>query len=87
MRKLVVGLVLATLLTLATVVPASAHVHAITPLNSCTVDRVDKSGGRGANGTPPQALNGPITGVIPRDTGNAPLTFGDGGKFAPVQCP
>ena len=87
MRKMIVGLVLAALLTLATVLPASAHVHGITPLNSCSVDN-SNSGARGTNGTPADDANGgPITGLIPRDTGNAPLTGGDGGRTAPVQCP
>jgi len=66
---------------------AHAHVHGITPLSSCSVDN-ENSGGLATNGTPAAAANGgPITGLIPRDTGNAPLTVGDGGRNAPVQCP
>jgi hypothetical protein len=33
-----------------------------------------------------RAQGDPITGLIPRDVGNAPLTFGDGGFNAPVGC-
>ena len=63
---------------------ASAHVHGITPLVALTVDNAN-SGGNGTNGTPADdADGGPITGLIPRDTGNSPLTGGDGGKDAPV---
>ena len=50
---------------------ASAHVHGITPLLDISVDNAN-SGGNAAQG-------GPIGGLIPRDVGNAPLTFGDGG--------
>ncbi|MDA0231902.1 MAG: hypothetical protein O3C69_00265 [Chloroflexi bacterium] len=58
---------------------ASAHVHGITPLAQISVDNAN-SGGNGTNGTPADDANGgPITGLIPRDTGNSPLTGGDGG--------
>ena len=90
MRKLMIGLVLAMLLTLAAVVPASAHVHAIRPLADLTcVAPFGQTGGNGTNGTAADDANGgPITGLIPRDTGSAPLTSGDGGKSAPVTvCP
>ena len=78
MRKMIIGLVLAMLLTLAAVVPASAHVHGITPLRDCGQAN-SNAGGLGANGTPAQAPDGPIKGLIPRDVGNEPLTGGDGG--------
>ena len=58
---------------------ASAHVHGVTPLLDNTKDNAAKSGGFGANGTPATDADGPITGLIPRDTGKAPLTGGDGG--------
>lgn len=64
-----------------------AHVHGITPLSQCTVDNPN-SGGLGTDGTPADDANGgPIVGLIPRDTGNAPLAPGDGGRTAPVECP
>lgn len=57
----------------------SAHVHGITPLGVITVDN-SNSGGNGTNGTPADDANGgPISGLIPRDTGDAPLAPGDGG--------
>jgi hypothetical protein len=67
--------------------PASAHVHGITPLLQCSVVP-SNAGANQTNSTPASATNGgPITGLIPRDVGNAPLTVGDGGFSAPVQCP
>jgi hypothetical protein len=62
---------------------ARAHVHGITPLltlaNQCGVTSLSNTGANRAQGTP-------ITGLIPRDVGNAPLTVGDGGFSAPVGC-
>jgi len=66
-------LVLAMVLSLLGLVaaPAMAHVHGITPLSGCTVDNAN-AGGLGTDGTPADDANGgPITGLIPRDTGNA----------------
>jgi hypothetical protein len=58
-------------------VGASAHVHGITPLLVCGNDN---DGADRTDTTPAAAVNGgPITGLIPRDVGNAPLTIGDGG--------
>ena len=65
---------------------AEAHVHGITPLFqlSCVVDNTITGANR-TNTTPASAtMGGPITGLIPRDVGNAPLTGGDGGFNAPV---
>jgi hypothetical protein len=63
--------------------PAGAHVHGITPLltlaNECGVTSLANTGANRAQGDP-------ITGLIPRDVGNAPLTGGDGGFSAPVGC-
>jgi hypothetical protein len=57
---------------------ASAHVHGITPLLVCGNTEVD--GANRTDTTPASATNGgPVTGLIPRDVGNAPLTVGDGG--------
>ena len=57
---------------------ASAHVHGITPLLVCGNTAID--GANRTDSTPAAAANGgPITGLIPRDVGNAPLTVGDGG--------
>jgi hypothetical protein len=67
--------------------PASAHVHGITPLLQCSVVP-DNAGANQTDSTPASATNGgPIAGLIPRDVGNSPLTIGDGGSGAPVQCP
>jgi len=63
------------------VAPAFGHVHGVTPLLglSCNVDNT-VTGANATNDTPAAAANGgPITGLIPRDTGEAPLTSGDGG--------
>lgn len=63
--------------------PAGAHVHGITPLltlaNECGVTSLANTGANRAQGAP-------ITGLIPRDVGNAPLTIGDGGFGAPLGC-
>jgi len=88
LKKLIVVLVLALAVALAAVSPALAHVHGITPLRDCTVDN-PLSGAIGTDGTPADDANGgPITGLIPRDTGEAPLTAGDGGFGAAAgHCP
>jgi hypothetical protein len=76
-RLLVAGLIAAGMLTVPAV-GASAHVHGITPLLVCGNTAVD--GADRTDTTPASATNGgPITGLIPRDVGNAPLTVGDGG--------
>ncbi len=87
MRKLTLALLLVALL-MATAAPAFAHVHGITPLPQCTADNAN-SGALGTDGTPADDANGgPITGLIPRDVGNAPLTVGDGGFGAATgNCP
>jgi hypothetical protein len=86
-RMLVVPLVVLMLTLMLMVAPASAHVHGVTPLAFCTVDNAN-SGALGTDGTPADDANGgPIAGLIPRDTGSAPLTVGDGGRTAPVRCP
>jgi hypothetical protein len=64
--------------------PAAAHVHGITPLRCVGIaddgaNRTDMTRASAANG-------GPISGLIPRDVGNAPLTLGDGGFDTPA-CP
>jgi hypothetical protein len=57
---------------------ASAHVHGITPLLVCGNTAID--GANRTDSTPASASSGgPITGLIPRDVGSAPLTVGDGG--------
>ena len=74
-------------LAVAPTAAASAHVHGITPLLQCSVDP-DNAGGNQTDVTPASATNdGPISGLIPRDVGSAPLTIGDAGFSAPVQCP
>ena len=92
MRQKIIAFVFAAGLLVAVGVPlfgsgsVSAHVHGITPLDnlSCVVDN-SRTGANGTNGTAADDSNGgPITGLIPRDTGKSPLTGGDGGKTAPV---
>lgn len=63
---------------------AGAHVHGLTPLRCVGVE---EDGANRTDSTPASAANGgPITGLIPRDVGNAPLTVGDGGFDTPA-CP
>jgi hypothetical protein len=86
-RPLLLGVTVLGAVVIAPAGPASAHVHGITPLLQCSVVP-DNAGANQTNSTPASATNGgPITGLIPRDVGNAPLTVGDGGFDAPVQCP
>ncbi len=85
MKRLVIMMMLVTLFLMTAAPAASAHVHVITPLG-CGIGSAN-SGGNGTNGTPADDANGgPIVGLIPRDTGNAPLTLGDGG-FRPANNP
>ena len=83
-------LVLALIVAAAalSVAPAFAHVHGVTPLLGCSVDSPN-AGALQTDSTPAAAANGgPITGLIPRDVGNAPLTVGDGGFGAATgNCP
>jgi hypothetical protein len=75
-RALFATLLVAGVVTIPSV-GASAHVHGITPLLVCGND---SDGADRTDTTPAAAANGgPITGLIPRDVGNAPLTIGDGG--------
>ena len=67
----------------------SAHVHAVTPLNDCSVDNPEHSGGRAILDTPADSANGgPIVpGPIPLNTGNAPFGPDGGGNHADPHCP
>ena len=86
-RPLLLGVTVLGAVAFAPAGPASAHVHGITPLLQCSVVPAN-AGANQTNSTPASATNGgPITGLIPRDVGNARLTVGDGGFDAPVQCP
>ena len=61
------------LLALALAAPASAHHHGIMPLRCVPVDRA-LTGANATNGTSAAAANGgPISGLIPRNVGSAPL--------------
>jgi uncharacterized membrane protein len=83
-RAVMVALALAGGLALLPASPATAHVHGITPLR-CVGTADD--GANQTDATPASATNGgPISGLIPRDVGNAPLTVGDGGFDTPA-CP
>ena len=85
-KKLLLAVVVSMMAAMMFGGVASAHVHGITPLN--VVPANGNAGGNGTNGTPADDANGgPITGLIPRDTGNSPLTVGDGGKNAPGHAP
>lgn len=88
MRRFLLVFALVISVAALSIAPASAHVHGITPLLGCTVDNPD-AGANQTNNTPAAAANGgPITGLIPRDVGNAPLTVGDGGFGAATgHCP
>ncbi len=66
-----------------------AHVHAVTPLNDCSVDNLEHSGGRAILDTPADSANGgPIVpGPIPLNTGNAAFGPDGGGDHADPHCP
>ena len=76
MRRIVIATIVAGLLVFGIAPAAFGHVHGVTPLSEldCKVD----NSVTGANA----ARGGPITGLIPRDVGNAPLDIGDGGSGA-----
>ena len=83
-RALIVALAAVSGLALVPAGPAAAHVHGITPLR-CVGTADD--GANQTDTTPASAASGgPISGLIPRDVGNAPLTIGDGGFDTPA-CP
>ncbi len=85
MCRLLLALLLVALLAVALATPASAHVHGITPLRCVPADTA-LTGANATNSTPAAAANGgPITGLIPRDVGSAPLAIGDGG-FDAAAC-
>jgi len=68
----------------------SAHVHAVTPLNDCSVDNAEHSGGRIITQVPAGSENGgPIQpGPIPVKTGNAAFDPETGaGNHADPNCP
>lgn len=74
-----ISVAIASALSLGSAAPAFAHVHGVTPLIDCGQANAN-AGANGTNGTPADDANGgPIAGLIPRDTGTAPLTAGDGG--------
>ena len=67
-----------------------AHVHAVTPLNLCSVDNPEHSGGRVILDTPAAVENGgPIqNGPIPLNTGNAAFDpESGGGNHGDPRCP
>jgi hypothetical protein len=83
-RAVIVGFAVAGGIALLPASPAMAHVHGITPLRCVGIaddgaNRTDTTQASAANG-------GPISGLIPSDVGNAPLTVGDGGFDTPA-CP
>ena len=81
MRRLIVALGLGAMLAIGTTVPASAHVHGITPLHCLTTANPNAGAVRAFE------VSGAFEGVglIPRDLGHAPLTGGDGG-FNSAAC-
>ena len=83
-RTVLVALAIASGIALLPASPAAAHVHGITPLR-CVGTAND--GANQTDTTPASTANGgPISGLIPSDVGNAPLTVGDGGFDTPA-CP
>lgn len=81
MRRIAIAALLAGLMVLGIAPAAMGHVHGVTPLLEldCKVDN-SVTGANATNDTPASAANGgPITGLIPRDVGNAPVDIGDGG--------
>ena len=83
-RAVLVALAAAGAIALLPASPAAAHVHGITPLRRVGIAN---DGANQTDTTPASAANGgPISGLIPRDVGNAPLTVGDGGFDTPA-CP
>ena len=83
-RAVLVALAIASGIALLPASPATAHVHGITPLRCVGVA---DDGANRTDTTPASAANGgPISGLMPRDVGNAPLTVGDGGFDTPA-CP
>jgi len=86
MRRVAIGAAMVGAFVLGPIGGASAHVHGITPLLRCGGD-ISVTGADRTDTTPASALNGgPITGLIPRDVGSAPLDVGDGGFDAPAHC-
>jgi hypothetical protein len=86
MRRFIVSLLAALALALVSLGSALGHVHGVTPLLCLATDN-PMSGATGTNGTPADdATGGPITGQIPINLGNAPLTAfsGDAGRHAAV---
>jgi hypothetical protein len=83
-RAVIVTLAAVSAMALVPAGPTAAHVHGITPLR-CVGIAAD--GANQTDTTPASAANdGPISGLIPRDVGNTPLTIGDGGFDTPA-CP
>jgi hypothetical protein len=83
-RAVIVALAATSGMVLLPPEPAAAHVHGITPLRCVGIA---DDGANQTDTTPASAANGgPISGLIPRDVGNAPLTIGDGGFDTPA-CP
>jgi hypothetical protein len=84
MRRIVISVATAALLSIAALGTASAHVHGLTPLRCVGVEddganRVDLTPAAAANG-------GPVSGLIPSTVGSSPLVAGDGGFDTPA-CP
>jgi hypothetical protein len=83
-RAAIVAFALAGGIALLPAAPAIAHVHGITPLRCVGIA---DDGANRTDTTPASAANGgPISGLIPQDVGNSPLTVGDGGFDTPA-CP
>ena len=86
MKRIFGMIVLVVMMSLTAIPVASAHVHGITPL-TCDGIGNENSGASATESTPAWHTNGgPLSGLIPRDVGNAPLTIGDGG-FRPDNNP
>jgi len=80
MRRFTISLLAGLLLTLASLGTALGHVHGVTPLNCAglTTENANAGGAR-TDATPADDdSGGPIVGVIPIGTGNAPFVLGQG---------
>lgn len=80
MRRIAVALAVGVMLALGVAMPASAHVHGITPLRCVSANA--NAGAARADDVSPVI---PDSGLIPSVLGNAPLTVGDGG-FDAAPC-
>jgi hypothetical protein len=78
-RRIIIPILVALALSLASVGATLGHVHGITPLSCLDTDNAATSGGNAAQGAP-------ISGLIPRDVGAAPISPPAGGRLHAAPC-